>query len=544
MDVEKGLELSLRKRFTLIIWLAARIYLKYKALGYKSMFLSKTDYKQRLSELHTENANAIFQAAIHLKGALIKIVQIISSRVDIFPDEYTSVLSQLQDKVPPVKYELIKARIEEDFGRPVEEVFQEFAEEPVASASLGQVHFATLNCGEEVAVKVQYPGIEAIIAQDLRAVRIIAKPLQATFKNIEFYVLIGEVEKVFEEELNYIQEGKNAELFRANFADDSRIYVPEIYWDYTRARVLTLEKVHGVRIFDVDKMKAEGIEPKEVAYLVVESYCTQVLEKGFMHADPHPGNIFVAPGPQIIYVDFGMMKVITKSMREGIKNAALAAVDHDGYRLTQQLLKLGFLARGGDILSVEEVIQYFMDKYGNMPSGEIRNLDIKTLANDLSYALHAYQSVQIPEDYILVGRGVSLLEGIIGKLAPDVNLLQVTGVYIKNFLYKGKKDKATIVKEEIIKNLINLARAPEKIDALITQVSRGKTNFVMEVKDLDKILKEMHSLKKQIAYGLATMINLGVFAATTVKHMDELSWAFLSFSILWTILFVRELIRK
>jgi len=544
MDVEKGLELSLRKRFTLIIWLAARIFLKYKALGYKSAFLSKTDYKKHLSDLHTENANAIFQAAIHLKGALIKIVQIISSRVDIFPDEYTSILSQLQDKVPPVKYELIQARIEEEFGRPVEEVFEAFAEEPVASASLGQVHFATLKCGEEVAVKVQYPGIEAIIAQDLRAVRIIAKPLQATFKNIDFYVLIGEVEKVFEEELNYIQEGRNAELFRANFADDPRIYVPEIYWDYTRARVLTLEKVHGVRIFDIDKMRAEGIEPKEVAYLIVESYCTQVLEKGFMHADPHPGNIFAAPGPQVIYVDFGMMKVITKSMREGIRTAALAAVDHDGYRLTQELLKLGFLARGGDIISVEEVIQYFMDKYGNMPSGEIRNLDIKTLSNDLSYALHAYKSVQIPEDYILVGRGVSLLEGIIGKLAPDVNLLQVTGVYIKKFLYKGKKDKATIVKDEIIKTLINLARAPEKIDALITQVSRGKTNFVMEVKDFDKILKEMHSLRKQVAYGLAVIISLGVFAAGVLRHVEGLSWTFLSMSIFWTMLFLRELIKR
>ncbi len=543
MQVKDGFKLSLTGRFSLIIWISIKIFVDYRLSRYRRLLLSKIDYEEYISTLHVKHANTIFEAAIHLKGALIKVCQMISSRVDIFPDEYTNILSKVQDKVPPVGYQPIKQRIEEELGKPIDEIYDFFPEEPVASASLGQVHLAKLKGGDEVAVKVQYPNIGKIIAMDLKAIRIIVKPLKRSFRNINFDILISEVEKVFDEELNYIQEGKNADAFRKNFENDPRIIVPRVYWEYTRLRMLTLERAKGVKIFDLENMRKEGIDPKESAYLIVESYCKQILDYGFMHADPHPGNLFVKPGPAIIYVDFGMMKRITPVMREGIKKAALAAVDHDGYGLTQQLLKLGFLARGGDTSSVEEVIQYFMDKYGNMPSGDIKNLDISSIKQDLTYALHVYQSIQIPEDYILVGRGVSLLEGIIGKLAPDVNLLQVAGIYVKEFIYKGKKERISNIKDEFAKNLLNLARTPEKIDALITQMSRGRTNFVMEVKGMESLLKEMRSLRKQVGYGIGVIINLSIFVISTVNHLNQASWIFLFFTIFTGAFFIRELFR-
>src|SRR6266540_628021 len=350
--------------------LAARVYLGYKGITVAEKRLGIKDAPQRRSRHHTGSARSLYDLAIRRQGLLIKFGQIVGSRPDLIPDEYIAVLSRLQDRVPPRPFAVIKRRIERQpfmEGRPLGDVFAEFDEQPIAAASLAQVHRARLHDGREVAVKVQYPGIQAIVDNDLRNIRFLLRILARFESNLDFTPLIEEISHNVPLELDFINEGHNAEMIARNFEDRALgrrsalgddgggrgwspaergdIIVPRIVWEYSTRRVLVMEYLEGVKITDLDGLRRQGTDPQAVAQLVIDAYCEQLYLHGMFHADPHPGNLFVQPGPKLIMLDFGLCRQLDDKFRLGYARLVNAMLTWNIPNMIQGFMDLGVKVR-------------------------------------------------------------------------------------------------------------------------------------------------------------------------------------------------------
>lgn len=438
-------------------------------------------------------AKKIYNTSIELKGVLIKLGQFMSARVDILPEEYTEELSKLQDQVPPCEFPLIKKRFIEELGGDPDTIFADFSEKPIASASLGQVHEAYLKNGQRVAVKIQYPGIGQIVETDLKAAKLVSRLLASQLKNIRFDRLYEEFSRVLHEELDYIQEAHNAELFYTNFIDDKRIVVPKVIWEYTTPHLLTLEFVEGTKINDFDQIKAKGIELKDLARLVVESYMKQILQHNFFHGDPHPGNLFVQVGPRLVFVDFGLMQRITPQMHKGIKKTILAVIEKDVRGVVSGLVDLGFITRDGKRGEVEGVVEFLMEKYREITPKEFREITVDDVSEDLDYIFKVYPYLQLPNNFILFGRTVGMLNGLNSKLDPDLNIIELAKPFAKKFIAK---------EEGIVEGIFNRSREfarrlfpiSKEIEDLIITASRGEFKTMMSSEDVTGVLIKIYKL--------------------------------------------------
>jgi predicted unusual protein kinase regulating ubiquinone biosynthesis (AarF/ABC1/UbiB family) len=260
-----------RGRFFQGVGLFLRVLLSYKLLGFLNILASPKVRHERLKQLHARNAIMLREHMIKMRGVLIKIGQFMSSRVDILPEEYTDELSKLQDQVPPAPFSDITKRITEELGH-MDEVFSSFDEIPIASASLGQVHQACLRDGDCIVVKVQYPGIDEVIAADMKTLKFVIRILRLLYRQINLDVIYSEFSRIVSEELDYIQEGKNAETFARNFENNPKIKIPLVYWPFTTSKVLTLEYLSGIKITDIELIDRQGIDRKEVARILAEAY--------------------------------------------------------------------------------------------------------------------------------------------------------------------------------------------------------------------------------------------------------------------------------
>jgi predicted unusual protein kinase regulating ubiquinone biosynthesis (AarF/ABC1/UbiB family) len=490
----------MRTRAIRICWLAFQIFLDYFLYTIFSPFLPRKRGQRWKETLHEKNALRLQQTALSLKGLLIKVGQFMSARVDLLPESYTQTLSLLQDQVPPAPFPGIKARFVEAFDAPPSSIFQTFNEIPIASASLGQVHEATLKpsqanpqlVGTRVAVKIQYPQIESIVETDLKAIRSIIWVLQKFFPRIRFDILYGEFSKIVHQELNYVDEAHHAEQFRKNFEGDDRIIVPKVVWAYTTKRVLTLEFVEGIKINRFDKIKEAGIEPTSVATLLVESYMKQILQHRFFHGDPHPGNLFIQPGPRLVFVDFGLMQPIPSSIHRGIEKMIIAIIDRDISGITHALLDLGFIARSEKIDDVENVVRFFMDRYRDIAPRSFKNITITQVAQDLETLFHVYPSLQIPNHFILFGRTAGMLNGLCSQLDPSLNIIELAKPHAKKFISPTDWSSEIFSRgREIISSLLEL---PVALRTLVDLSNRGYFRTEMRSEDLTQILAKIYRL--------------------------------------------------
>jgi len=345
--------------------LAARVYLGYKAITLAEKRLRIGDAAERRSRHHTGSARRLYELAVRRQGLLIKFGQIIGSRPDLVPDEYIGVLSRLQDQVPPRPFAVMKRRIELQLERPLSDVFAEFDEKPIAAASLAQVHRARLKRpaagwrstedgawdGVDVAVKVQYPGIQNVVENDLRNIRFLLRILQRFEKNLDFTPLVEEISHNVPLELDFINEGHNAEMIAKNFGRRDDIIVPKIAWEYSTRRVLVMEYLEGIKITDLAGLERAGIDRQAVAQLVIDAYCEQLYLHGMFHADPHPGNLFVQPpsrpgeGPKLIMLDFGLCRQLDDRFRLGYARLVNAMLSWNVADMVQAFLDLGVKSR-------------------------------------------------------------------------------------------------------------------------------------------------------------------------------------------------------
>lgn len=373
---------------------------------------------------------------IDLGPTFIKIGQALGTRADLLPLAYVKELSTLQDQVPAFSTAEAFARIEAEFGRSLQDCYAEIDNEPIASASLGQVYRARLTSGEEVAVKVQRPDLEQIISFDIailyRLVKLTNRFFPKANENADWEGMLREFHTTIFEEMDYVKEGGNADRFRFNFRTWRAIRVPKIFWSHTSRKVLTLEFIRGTKVIDVEGLRVRRLSAVKVNRLLVRTYLKQLLEDGFFHADPHPGNLLVMDSGHLAFFDFGMVGRITPKLQSQMIDAFFHVVGRDVHGLGQDIINLNFLKPGVDPETVRPVVERLFKVYLNLKLGEVK---FKELTYDLAEVVYEYP-FRLPAHFTYVMRALMTLEGIGIVTDPEFSFFETAKPYAKEFMLR------------------------------------------------------------------------------------------------------------
>jgi predicted unusual protein kinase regulating ubiquinone biosynthesis (AarF/ABC1/UbiB family) len=373
---------------------------------------------------------------INLGPTFIKIGQALGTRADLLPLPYVKELALLQDQVPAYSTAEAFERIETELGRPVHEAYTEIDSEPIASASLGQVYRARLASGEEVAVKVQRPALAETISIDVailyRLVKLTNRFFPKANENADWEGMLHEFYSTIFEELDYVKEGRNADRFRYNFRTWRPIKVPKVFWTHTTARVLTLEFIRGTKVVDIEGLRARRISAVKVNRLLVRTYLKQLLEDGFFHADPHPGNLLVMDSGHLAFFDFGMVGRISPKLQSQMIDAFFHVVSRDVQGLGQDIINLDFLKPGVDPETVRPVVERLFKSYLNLKLGDV---NFKELTYDLAEVIYEYP-FRLPANFTYVMRALMTLEGIAIVTDPGFSFFETAKPYAKEFMLR------------------------------------------------------------------------------------------------------------
>jgi predicted unusual protein kinase regulating ubiquinone biosynthesis (AarF/ABC1/UbiB family) len=429
----------------------SKTYLGIRAQRFVERRLRPRDMAKRWSRFNRRSAESIYDTAIELQGLILKGCQFLGTRADVVPREYVEVLSRLHDRVPPRPFATIRESVERELDRPLEKIFARFDEVPIAAASLAQVHRARLHDGCEVAVKVQYPEIEALVHSDLSNLRALFKAVGLLEREFDLMPLVEELGIYVPRELNFANEGRNAETIARYFADRDDIAVPRIHWDVTSERILVMDFVDGIKVDDARALRAAGVDTDAVARTLVEAYCEQILRRGFFHADPHPGNILVQPtdgAPRIVFLDFGLAKDLPPHFREGVLALAAATLRGNADDMARALVALGFETRDGDPASLLDVAHFVLQAAQQLR--EHSHLDremTERIREELPERIRQNPIVRMPSHLMLVGRVVGLLSGLNRTLETRVDFARAILPYALGTQDRAERSAGAPAKE-------------------------------------------------------------------------------------------------
>ena len=489
--------------------------------------------------------------AIRLGGVIIKVGQFLSARLDVLPPEITDELSGLQDEVPPVDFEPIRLQTELELDSAIEKVFLTFEKEPVAAASLGQVHRAKLLPSEaeamgfeNVVVKILRPNIEQIVEVDMSAIRVVGgwlKRYKPVSDRADVPAIVEEFAAVLNAELDYLSEGKNAETFATNFKDDGGVHVPRVIWNRTTRRVLTLEDVTSIKITDYDAITAAGISRAAVAERLLATYLKQIFEDGFFHADPHPGNLFVLPLDEkdadgftkfrLTFIDFGMVGRMPDKLVEGLREVVIAVGLQDSSRLIRAYQTLGVLLPSANIKLLEEASAQVFDRFWGKSMNELRSIQHSDMMKfGLQFReLMTSMPFQIPENLLLLGRSIGILSGMCTGLNADFNLWLQLAPYAKKLTEgEGGSFFDTFLDEAggLFKTLITI---PGRAERVLGRIERGQLNVEaplvnLQISYLERSLNRLTGgivflgllIAGAILYDSHTLLGQGLFGGAGV----------------------------
>lgn len=372
---------------------------------------------------------------VRLGPTFIKMGQMLATRADLLPLDYIKELSELQDRVPPFPDGAARAILEAELGRPIAEVFAEIEEPPVASASLAQVYRARLLSGEEVAVKVQRPLLEEQIRFDLDLLRAVGRFLDRhprLLPGAEWLGAIDEFDRVIHEEMDYRREAASADEFRRNFRDWPGIHVPRIFHGLSSGRVIVMEFLTGIKVTDLVRLRAAGHSPRRINELIYRAYFKQLLEDGFFHADPHPGNLLVLKDGRLAVFDFGMVGRISDELQRQMIDAFFHLYNRDVRAIVDDLVGLGFLAPEADVAAVRAIVAEVFERKLNLKLGEVR---FKELTYDLAPVVYEHP-ITTPARFTYLIRAIMTLEGVSMAMNPEFNFFDVARPYVKEFLFR------------------------------------------------------------------------------------------------------------
>lgn len=478
--------------------------------------------------------------AIHMGGVMIKVGQFLSSRLDVLPPEVTDELANLQDEVPAESYDSIRELAERELGAPLAEKFEWFDESPLAAASLGQVHRARLRVEDEadgfrdVVVKIQRPYIEMIVEVDLSALQRVGNWLmryRPVREHADVPALLREFSESVREEIDYLHEAENAERFFENFKDDPDVHVPRVVRSLTSLRVLTLEDVYAIKITDYAGIATAGIERGDVAKKLLDTYLKQIFEDGFVHADPHPGNLFVTPlgadgdSPRrwkLTFVDFGMTARVPDNVRDALREMLIGVGTKDSSRLVKSYQQLGMLLPGADLKLIEQAEAQVFDRFWGMSMSELR----KTSPDEIRKFAHQYRDLifsmpfQVPNNLIMLARTVAILSGMCTGLDPDFNLWEQLSPYARKLIEQEATKGISDWLEELGSLLQTLIALPSQASRVFAQAERG--DLVMQspgvVREVQKLSRSVDRLTGGVVFLGLLLGGLSLYNAGSVLY--------------------------
>lgn len=487
--------------WTFVWLLLGGFWLNGKPWSYRG---GMTEEKKNLRR--REQAVWIRESLLDLGPTFIKVGQLFSTRADLFPTEYVEELSKLQDKVPAFGYEQVEAIVGQDLGKPIAKLYRSFDPIPLAAASLGQVHRAMLHTGEEVVVKVQRPGLRQLFSIDLGILKGITRYFQnhpRWGRGRDWLGIYDECCRILWEEIDYINEGRNADTFRRNFRSCSWVRVPRVYWRYTAGRVLTLEYIPGIKISHYEALEAAGLDRKTLAQLGAKAYLMQILNNGFFHADPHPGNIAVNPEGALIFYDFGMMGQIQPITREKLLDTFFGIAQKDGNRVMNSLIELGALARVEDMGPVRRSIQYMLDNFMDQP---FESQSVNQISDDL-YEIAYDQPFRFPATFTFVMRAFSTLEGVGKGLDPDFNFMEVARPFATQIMTNGNSTRPNDLFSELGRQAAEVSNTalslPRRLEQTLDKLEQGDIRLRIRSTETDRLIRRLSSVHMATNYVLS-----------------------------------------
>jgi len=495
----------------------------YSSFALRARLFGRPWRDARVSDIHTRNARRVYSTILRLQGLFIKVGQLLSIMANFLPPEFRAELEALQDQVPPRPYAEIQERLERELGTKMSQ-FAAFDRDPIASASLGQVHAARLVDGQRVAVKVQHRDIDRIVRLDLTTIRRILGIVQwfVPVQGLDAYY--HQIKALLSQELDFALEADNIERIAKNFAGDSRVAFPAPVRELSTRRVLTTTYVDGVKISDSTAIGSLGVDKPDLAKRLVRLYCQMIFVDGIYHADPHPGNVLVRSDGAIVLLDFGAVAELSPQMREGIPEFLEGVLRRDTDRLVKSLRKMGFITRTSDEAVSEKIIEYFHRRFQEEvrldsfnlkdiridPQRGFENLlDLRRMnigLRELSGAFH------IPKDWVLLERTLLLLYGSCSLLDPELNPVAIIQPYLRDFVL-GNRDFAQIAMEAIRDMAMSAMTLPEDMRRYLVKANRGEME--VRVRGLQDGARTIYTAARQLIYTA-----IGLFAA--VEALD--SW--------------------
>lgn len=491
------------------IWRFVLTWLFYLWLDQQAWSYGGQPTAERKAKRRRARAIWIRETLLHLGPTFIKVGQFFSTRADLFPSEYVEELSKLQDRVPAFGYEQVAAIVQQELGKPIEQIYSYFDPTPLAAASLGQVHRAKLKTGEEVVVKVQRPGLTRLFTIDLEICRGIAEFFQYHTRwggpGRDWIGIYEECRRTLWEEVDYLNEGRNADTFRRNFRDMPQIAVPKVYWRYTSPRLLTLEYLPGIKISDYEALSAAGLDRKLLARLGAEAYLRQLLKDGFFHADPHPGNIAVKPDGTLIFYDFGMMGRIRPGIKEKLVAMLAAVVAKNADLVVASLVELGVLVPTADLAPVRRSVQYMLDHFMDKPfSNSSDEISVMAISEDL-YELAYDQPFRFPATFTFVMRALTTLEGLGKSLDPEFNFLEVAKPFAEELMNGSKPETETLLAQvsrqaaEFTSSSLSL---PRRLEATLSKLEQGELRLRVRSSETERLLRKLNSTGRGVIYAV------------------------------------------
>ncbi len=487
----------------------------------------------------------------------VKLGQFLAMRFDILPEDVCRELARLFDAVPPMKIETVLATIERELGEPADEVFAEFRREPLGAASIAQVHRATLRDGTQVAIKVQRPRIDEIVEIDLRAVewaiRVIRNygPIK---RRADLLALFEEFKRVLIEELDYVQEARNAVLVRANFAATPGVYIPEPYPEISSRRVLIMERISGIKISDIAALDRAGVDRSDMAQRFYAAYLKQWFLDGVFHADPHPGNLFVRvdgpPPPQtngvkpgapctLIFIDFGMVGRLGPRAMVALREGTVGVATNDPERLVLALDNLGVILPGADRRPIIQAANVLFRHAYDRSISELTNIDVEGVFGEVEHLVRD-MPFQMPQDLIYLGRSVSMVSGMTTTLDPHINLFETLRPFAQQLVARASREDDWLgrARTELTGLGQILATLPRQMDTYYKAANRGDLQMRVDLSRLERGMRRVERATSRLSGGI---IATGLFIGGVLLRINGFAddarwvWAAAALAVLWTI---------
>ncbi|MBL1209240.1 AarF/ABC1/UbiB kinase family protein [Geminocystis sp. GBBB08] len=493
-----------------------------------------------------KRAKWLVKKLIKLGPTFIKIGQALSTRHDLIPIEYVEELSKLQDRVPPFLSENAITIIEEELGDKLDNLYNEFHRVPIAAASLGQVHLATLKTGEKVVIKVQRRGLEKLFKLDFQVIKTLINfgdRFLPGFKKYQLKLIYQEFFEILFAEIDYIKEGENADRFRYNFQDDERIIVPKVYWQYTTKKVLTLEYLPGIKINDKETLETKNIPLKPLIELGICTYLKQLLEDGFFQSDPHPGNMAVSKNGSIIFYDFGAMAEVKGLAQEQMVQTFFAMLRKDADQVLETLIYMGLIEPVGDMTAIRRLISFSLTRFLDKPVDINAFREISTEI----YLMFEQQPFRLPPQMTFIIKAITTLDGIARNLDPQYSLMSASQPFFRRisrstppnniFLMIARQGQILMEKQW---------KKPSRLETTIQnfqeKLEQGELQIRIRSLENERITKSIYLAIKTLIYSCLAGFSLlnGILVVSTVYH----SWAVILFGFtgLFTFLLLRSLI--